>query len=54
MWWRCGNRGIVVELCGCGCGWVMVVLLMGHNGCCDNGFDGLCSWLGWWWWLWWK
>ena len=44
MWWRCGNRGSVLE--SCGCVWVRVVLFVGHDGCHDSGFGGLCSWLG--------
>ena len=24
-------------------------LCLGHGGCCDGGFVGLCSWLVWWW-----
>ena len=26
-----------------GCGWVIVILFLGHGGCCDNEFAGLCS-----------
>ena len=44
MWWRCGNRGSVLE--SCGCVWVMVVLFVRHDSCHDSGFGGLCSWLG--------
>ena len=55
--WHINNvygGGIEIGLCGggveimesCGCVWVMVVLFMGHDGCCDSG---LCSWLGYCW-----
>ena len=35
-----------------GCGQVIVILFLGHGGCCDNEFAGLCSQLGQWWLQW--
>ena len=43
LWWRRGDCG---SRWSHSCGWVTMVLFLGHNDCDDGGFVGICSWLG--------